>query len=104
MRRFLGSKFSFGITLLIFALGLGTNAMMGGGIVLPSHACSVMLPTGTIDIAHGPVLPPDPWTPTNGLLTAHGPVLPPDPWTPTNGLLTAHGPVLPPDPWTPTNG
>ena len=113
MRRILGNKIGFGITALIFALGLGCNALLGVGMVMPSHACGVTLPSSALDaaqvpahhIASGPILPPDPWTPTSGAkLTASGPILPPDPWTPTSGAkLTASGPILPPDPWTPTD-
>jgi hypothetical protein len=29
-------------------------------------------------------------------MVAHGPILPPDPW---DTLMVAHGPILPPDPW-----
>jgi len=108
MRRFLANKFAFGLTLLIFALGLGCNALFGGGIVLPSHSCNLAVPAAALDIAHGPSLPPDPNLPTSGNLiaSAHGPSLPPDPNLPTSGNLiaSAHGPSLPPDPNLPTSG
>ena len=68
MRRFLANKFACGVTVLIFALGLGCSAMFGGGIVLPSHAYNIVLPEGNTDIAHGPSLPPDPWIPSQNLI------------------------------------
>ena len=113
MRRILGNKIGFGITALIFALGLGCNALLGVGMVMPSHAYGVTLPSEidstqgpVLHRASGPILPPDPWTPSSGArLTASGPILPPDPWTPSSGArLTASGPILPPDPWTPSSG
>jgi hypothetical protein len=29
-------------------------------------------------------------------MVAHGPIMPPDPW---DTLMVAHGPIMPPDPW-----
>ena len=106
MRSILANKLAFAITALIFTLVLGCNAVLGGGIVLPAHTCNLVPPAEVIHTAHGPTLPPDPWTPSSGqVMTAHGPTLPPDPWTPSSGqVMTAHGPTLPPDPWTPSSG
>jgi hypothetical protein len=97
MRSFLGNRFAFGVTVIIFALGLSYSAKFGGGIALPSHPYNVSLTPGTVDVAHGPSLPPNPWIPN--CLTAHGPSLPPNPWIPN--CLRGHGPSLPPNPWIP---
>jgi hypothetical protein len=106
MRRILGNKIAFAITLSIFAFGLGCNALLGGGIVLPFHSCTVAVSPEALDVSHGPTMPPDPWLPSSGVvLTAHGPTMPPDPWLPSSGaILTAHGPTMPPDPWLPSSG
>jgi hypothetical protein len=90
MRRFFENKIAAATVVSLFSLASGLNMLSG-----ISH--SSLRPTnfGPVNVAHGPLLPPDPWE-TNVQL-AHGPLLPPDPWE-TNVQL-AHGPLLPPDPW-----
>jgi hypothetical protein len=84
MQRFLENKFAFAAIALAFALALGWNATQGTGMLFPGHR---MLMPELITVAHGPILPPDPWDPPSppsggGSLFAHGPILPPDPWDP----------------------
>ena len=70
--RFLQNKFTFAAVALMFALAFTFNAVTGA--VAPS--CGFV--KGPMLVAHGPILPPDPWD-TN-VTVAHGPILPPDPW------------------------
>ena len=71
MSRFLQNEFTFAAIALVFALTLAFYPAAGD--VVPSRGCE-MGPK----LAHGPILPPDPWD-TN-VMVAHGPILPPDPW------------------------
>jgi hypothetical protein len=92
MRRFFENKIAAATVVSLFSLASGLNMLSG-----ISH--SSLRPTnfGPVNVAHGPLLPPDPWE-TNVQL-AHGPLLPPDPWETVAGVRVGHGPLLPPDPW-----
>ena len=64
---------------LLFVAASATGNVCGGfpsGVTIPG-----------IQVADGPIFPPDPWD------VADGPIFPPDPWD------VADGPIFPPDPW-----
>ena len=87
------------LSLFAFASNLTEgNPLLAGRSLFPSPLAN--------PVAHGPMLPPDPWagTVTKPVTVAHGPMLPPDPWagTVTKPVTVAHGPMLPPDPWAGT--
>jgi hypothetical protein len=86
--RFLQNKITFAAVALSFALSFTLYPATGAAVRfrVPFRVLEV-----SPELAHGPILPPDPWD-TN---VAHGPILPPDPWDTT----VAHSPILPPDPW-----
>ena len=92
MRNLFENKVFYAVTVFLFAVGFAWNAKPGPRSV---GAERIWLLSDNELLAHGPVLPPDPWE--GGTQVKHGPVLPPDPWE--GGTLVAHGPVLPPDPW-----
>ena len=101
MRRFFESKIAVASTSLLFALAFAWNATQGN----PAPTGHLLFTSETVMLAHGPVLPPDPWAGGSvaaPVTMAHGPVLPPDPWAGGSvaaPVTMAHGPVLPPDPW-----
>jgi len=84
MRNFFENRLAFAATVLAFAGAM----MMGGGS--GNGGTSMSLPDLPVQIADGPILPPDPWCPAcppSGELSlvaeSHdGPILPPDPWCP----------------------
>ena len=91
MSRFVQNKFVFAAILLLFALACASNAVQGAGVLVHSHA----LPAEPVNVAHGPMMPPDPWD--GQVMIAHGPMMPPDPWD--GQVMIAHGTMMPPDPW-----
>jgi hypothetical protein len=101
MRSFFENKIVVAASSCLFTLAFAWNATHG---THPLNGHQLMRGQSVV-VAHGPVLPPDPWAGGNvaaPVTTAHGPVLPPDPWAGGNvvaPITIAHGPVLPPDPW-----
>jgi len=91
MRKFFENKFAFAAIVSLFALAFAWNMSQG----LEPRTSHLPAPSNDSNVAHGPMLPPDPWA--GGTNVAHGPMLPPDPWA--GGTNVAHGPMLPPDPW-----
>jgi hypothetical protein len=89
MRRFVENRFAFGAIFSLFMVAFAWNAVQG------APAAGLLIQPKVVTVAHGPLLPPDPWE--GNLMLAHGPLLPPDPWE--GNLMLAHGPLLPPDPW-----
>ena len=78
MRRFLGNRFAFAAAVLALASAQGWNVQQGRELRIPGHRSLVPQPTL---VAHGPMIPPDPWAGGNpATLIAHGPMIPPDPW------------------------
>ena len=74
MPRFFDNKIAFGAIIFVFTIAFAWCVIHGTGMPLPGH---FMLDHDSMNVAHGPTLPPDPW---EGGLVAHGPTLPPDPW------------------------
>jgi hypothetical protein len=97
MHRFLENKVAYAATASLFVIAITSNAMQGSQ---PFTGHMLMQPP-PVAVAHGPMLPPDPWAGESKPVTvAHGPMLPPDPWAGESKPVTvAHGPMLPPDPW-----
>ena len=91
MSRLLGNKLMFAAVLVLFALACVSNAIQGAGVPVHTH----MLLAEPVNVAHGPMMPPDPWD--GNVTVAHGPMMPPDPWD--GNVTIAHGPMMPPDPW-----
>src|SRR5258707_13739953 len=90
MPRFFDNKIAFGAIIFVFTIAFAWCVIHGTGMPLPGH---LMLDPDSMNVAHGPTLPPDPW---EGGLAAHGPTLPPDPW---EGGLVAQRDMLPPQTW-----
>jgi hypothetical protein len=82
MRTFFANKMVCGAVLSLFALCFACN-IAEGNLLLAGH--SLFQPQQSSTVAHGPMLPPDPWagTVTKPITIAHGPMLPPDPWAGT---------------------
>ena len=97
MHRFLENQVAYAATASLFAIALAWNVTQG---TQPLVGHMFMQPQPIV-LAHGPMLPPDPWAGESKPVTiAHGPMLPPDPWAGESKPVTiAHGPMLPPDPW-----
>ena len=95
MRSFFENKIAFAATSLLFALAFAWNLSQGS-----QAGYHLLLPTESVTTAHGPLVPPDPWTGSGSVTVAHGPLVPPDPWTGSGSVTVAHGPLVPPDPWT----
>jgi hypothetical protein len=93
--RFFQNKIAFAATSALFALAVAWNVSQGSNPFTGNLSVRAQVET----VAHGPSLPPDPWTGGSSLV-AHGPMLPPDPWSGSGSSLVAHGPMLPPDPWS----
>jgi hypothetical protein len=104
MRKFFENKLVYGVILSLFALAFGWNTCQGAAVpatrlvmeTLPMLAHGPMVPPDPWDsraLKHGPMVPPDPW---DSLALMHGPMVPPDPW---DSLALMHGPMVPPDPW-----
>jgi len=65
MKRVFDNQVAFAVILSLVALGLAVSGLQGAP-----------LPAAKLAVAHGPIMPPDPWD----LTVAHGPIMPPDPW------------------------
>jgi hypothetical protein len=112
MRNFFENKIAFAATFSMFALafacnfGNPTQSFTGKFLfkVQPlTQAHGPMVPPdpwsgGSVTVAHGPMVPPDPWS-GGSVIVAHGPMVPPDPWS-GGSVTVAHGPMVPPDPWS----
>ena len=74
MRRFFENenKIAFFAILFLFTAAFAWNSAQG--TVVSGHS---MIAAGSVLLAHGPTIPPDPW---EGVRLAHGPTIPPDPW------------------------
>ena len=57
MSRFVENKFMFAAVFVLFALACALNAIQGAGVPVPSHK----LLAEAVNVAHGPIMPPDPW-------------------------------------------
>jgi len=97
MYRFFENKVAFAAILLSFSVAFAWNLTQG----TKPCAAHEFFQAAALKVAHGPILPPDPWAGGSERVTvAHGPMLPPDPWAGGSERVTvAHGPMLPPDPW-----
>src|SRR5579872_4222377 len=89
MRNFFENKIAFATTFGMFALAFAWNVAQGAQ---PASG-RLVLSIQPVVVAHGPMVPPDPWAGAVG----HGPMVPPDPWAGVTKV--AHGPMVPPDPW-----
>ena len=75
MRRFLENKVAYAATVSLFTMALAWNLVHGNRAL--ASGTHVIAPDPTV-IAHGPIMPPDPWDGVR--VVAHGPIMPPDPW------------------------
>jgi hypothetical protein len=91
MSRLLDNKLIFAAVFALFALACALNAIQGSGA--PVHG--QMLLADPVNVANGPIIPPDPWD--GNVTVANGPIIPPDPWD--GNVTIANGPIIPPDPW-----
>jgi hypothetical protein len=91
MSRLIENKFVFAAVFVLFALACASNAIQGAGVPVPSHK----LLAEPVNVAQGPIIPPDPWD--GNVTIAQGPIIPPDPWD--GNVTIAQGPIIPPDPW-----
>ena len=57
MSQLLGNKLMFAAVLVLFALACVSNAIQGAGVPVHTH----MLLAEPVNVAHGPMMPPDPW-------------------------------------------
>ena len=73
MRRFFENKVAAATVVSLFSLASAWNVL--GGVPQTSIRPASF---GRVTVAHGPLLPPDPWE--TRIQLAHGPLLPPDPW------------------------
>jgi len=96
MRKFFENRFAAAAILSLFSLATAWNALNGAAVPAASH---ILLSPDVITVAHGPLLPPDPWETVAAVRVGHGPLLPPDPWETVAAVRVGHGPLLPPDPW-----
>ena len=71
-RRFGYRSFVFAIT-PVFALALACSAAQ----CVDSAASGNVVPAASVQITHGPTMPPYPW---EGVQITHGPTMPPYPW------------------------
>jgi len=92
MKKFFANRIVFVAILFLFASAMTWNLAQGGAAFPGTH---LFAPRAAVQVAHGPIPPPDN-PPSGGLLLAHGPIPPPDN-PPSGGLLLAHGPIPPPD-------
>ena len=74
MRRVLTYEHPCSVLLFLFTLVLALNTVQSTGARVPGPA---LLAPDAVTLAHGPIMPPDPW---DTLMVAHGPIMPPDPW------------------------
>ena len=74
MSRLLENKLIFAAVLALFALACALNAFQAASAPVDSHAALA----APVNVANGPILPPDPWD--GNVTIANGPILPPDPW------------------------
>src|SRR5262249_30205174 len=80
MRNFFENRKTFAVIFSLFALALACNVFQGA----QPFTGHLLLQSQTAIVAHGPIVPPDPWAGTgNGVMVAHGPIVPPDPWAGT---------------------
>ena len=75
MRRFFENKVAAATVVSLFSLASAWNVL--GGVPQTSIRPASF---GRVTVAHGPLLPPDPWETVAGVRVGHGPLLPPDPW------------------------
>jgi len=91
MRKFFENKFTFAAIVMLFLAAFIWNSSQGAAAPRSSQ---LFIPQA-VTLAHGPIMPPDPWDAR--VTVAHGPIMPPDPWDAR--VTVAHGPIMPPDPW-----
>lgn len=80
MRSFFENRIAFAAIFSSFAIAFAWNVTQEGGPV--SHRPLIRLHQFDA-LAHGPMIPPDPWaggSVTAPVTIAHGPMIPPDPW------------------------
>ena len=99
MLSFLENKIACAAIVSSFAIAFAWNVTQG----VQPIAGHLLFPAQAVRVAHGPMIPPDPWEGTTvaPIIVAHGPMIPPDPWEGTTvaPVTLAHGPMIPPDPW-----
>jgi hypothetical protein len=83
MLSFFENKIACAAIVSSFAIAFAWNVTQG---VQPTTGHLLFPP---VTVAHGPMIPPDPWEGTTvaPVTVAHGPMIPPDPWEGTTVAL-----------------